>query len=386
MVTSMDHIHANRLFRIVSYRYFLRHQLSRHCSSIKTARPGRGLGAVAAYIYRFMKERGTIGTDLLVIDNPADEIIVQKFEIAGVKKIACTVKNEKHFVNIKEKLTASTPVYKYDLQAMHRKGTSKVSNAVEMENKFLTSAGDISGVVVLASGVSDIQHLSSHLYLVNRQLVMETFDGFQSQRKLDLFFVLPTSQCLTHHFNSVRFLNSFYEHRHCLTMRYKDVASIFHTDMDKKGRKRLEESNSLSFSRKVSTIQGNDVCLIHFRPKFDVLEQMSLQEREAYQRFIHLMSGNQRLIPALEKVFPGCGLGMIELGYGMADEIFKIPQSHFLQVYKDVKSLPEYEGSVLHHLCSGIEVTNEEVENLNIKLYVHGMWQKRSRKKGHMTR
>ncbi|XP_053400366.1 uncharacterized protein LOC128557229 [Mercenaria mercenaria] len=100
-------------------------------------------------------------------------------------------------------------------------------------------------------------------------------------------------------------------------------------------------------------------------PKFDVFRQFSLEEGQAYRTFIRLINGPQRLIPTLEKLVPGCGLGLIELGYGMADEVNQIPHKQFLQVYKDVKSLPEYEGSVLHHQLAGKEV-HEEADYFDI--------------------
>ncbi|XP_053376704.1 uncharacterized protein LOC123526374 isoform X2 [Mercenaria mercenaria] len=333
-----------------------------------------GLDAVVTSISSHMKQQGKIERNLLVLDNPASGEVVKKFKKAGVKKIACTIRDEDHFSKIQEQLPSSKHIFHYDLLRTNKKGTMKLSRAVEKEEQILSSIENISGLTILSSGVSNKEKLDIHRSLINRTMTREA-DGFCRLHQIDWFFALSERSIkVKKHLQSshtvVTLLNSFYEYQTGISIKYDDTSSIFHTDIDSKKLHQISQSDIVGHQRKVSTIKQNDVCFVHFMPKFDVLRQFDLDERQAYRTFIRLISGPQRLIPALEKLVPGCGLGLIELGYGMADEVNQIPREQFLQVYKDVISLPEYDGSALHHLLAGKEVHKEEADYFDIA----GQW------------
>ncbi|XP_060584192.1 uncharacterized protein LOC132740333 [Ruditapes philippinarum] len=315
-----------------------------------------GLDAVVSYISAHMRKQGRIDTDLLVIDNPVSGEVVKQFKKAGVKKIACTIKEEEHFLKIKEQLTGSHHVYLYNLLGMHKQWAEKLPNVVESEVKLLASVGDVTGLVILASGISDVESLDVHRHLLKR-VMTNNVDGFNSIKKIHWILALSEKSVTSKkHFQSnfsvIKLINSFYKHKNGINISLDESRSIFCENLDSKKFHKESSINVVRKKSKISSIKNSDVHFMHFVPKSSVLQKLRVEERIEFKTFVCTINGPQRLIPALEKLIPGCGLELIELGYGMADEVQKIRANKLLKLYKDVKSLPEFKGSALHALLT----------------------------------
>ncbi|XP_025105224.1 uncharacterized protein LOC112570809 [Pomacea canaliculata] len=103
----------------------------------------------------------------------------------------------------------------------------------------------------------------------------------------------------------------------------------------------------------VAGVSSDMRYLIRLTPHSNVYDIIALSEVETFLNFLRQMMSKrtQRLIIRMEELVPNCGIRLIAAGHTMIEQTGDLSPYNFLQIFKEMKTWPEYDGSPMkHHL------------------------------------
>ncbi|KAG5314475.1 TFB2M transferase, partial [Acromyrmex insinuator] len=107
--------------------------------------------------------------------------------------------------------------------------------------------------------------------------------------------------------------------------------------------------------------------VIKLEPKADIYAQLSSKDWIIFSYFVrhHMQKRCNRVIPALEKWIPGCGIKLIAKDYTIYTQFGDLTPTQILELFKEFKSWPDYKGSHFIESMKASVGAHNEFEFLN---------------------
>ncbi|XP_012522923.1 dimethyladenosine transferase 2, mitochondrial-like isoform X2 [Monomorium pharaonis] len=129
-------------------------------------------------------------------------------------------------------------------------------------------------------------------------------------------------------------------------------------------KKRQPMLNQLRLSAKQDYEQ---MYVIKLEPKADLYLQLSQEDWITFSYFVrhHMLKRTSRVIPALEKWIPDCGIRLIAKDYTIYTQFADLTPTQILELFKEFKSWPEYKQSHFIHSMNNSLGAHNEIDFLN---------------------
>ncbi|KAG5309222.1 TFB2M transferase, partial [Pseudoatta argentina] len=107
--------------------------------------------------------------------------------------------------------------------------------------------------------------------------------------------------------------------------------------------------------------------VIKLEPKVDIYAQLSPKDWIIFSYFVrhHMQKRCNRVIPALEKWIPGCGIKLIAKDYTIYTQFGDLTPTQILELFKEFKSWPDYKESHFIESMKDSVGAHNEFEFLN---------------------
>ncbi|XP_024869004.1 dimethyladenosine transferase 2, mitochondrial [Temnothorax curvispinosus] len=140
----------------------------------------------------------------------------------------------------------------------------------------------------------------------------------------------------------------------------KKRQSTYNVSWPKK--KRQSMNNALSIKQ-----DYEQIYVIKLEPKADLYSELSRKDWVTFSYFVkhHLQKRRTRVIPALEKWVPDCGIRLIAKDYTIYTQFGDLTPIQILELFKEFKSWPEYKESYFIGSMNNSLGAHNEMEFLN---------------------
>ncbi|KAL6264138.1 hypothetical protein P5V15_004217 [Pogonomyrmex californicus] len=102
--------------------------------------------------------------------------------------------------------------------------------------------------------------------------------------------------------------------------------------------------NTTGTSRLIKKQDYEHIYVVKLEPKADIYSQLSQKDWIIFSYFVkyYMRKRSTRVIPALEKWAPGCGIKLIAKDYTIYTEFGDLTPTKILELFKEFKTWPEY--------------------------------------------
>ncbi|XP_018372850.1 PREDICTED: dimethyladenosine transferase 2, mitochondrial isoform X2 [Trachymyrmex cornetzi] len=130
-------------------------------------------------------------------------------------------------------------------------------------------------------------------------------------------------------------------------------------------------SKKKQYKRKSSVLSAKQnyeqLYVIKLEPKADIYAQLSPKDWITFSYFVrhHMQKRRTRVIPALEKWIPDCGIRLIAKDYTIYTQFGDLTPTQILELFKEFKSWPDYKESHFIDSMNDSVGAHNEFEFLN---------------------